>query len=627
MGRPPGAAPWHPAVTLAVLGGGIVALYFGQTILIPIALAVLLSFALAPLVSRLRRWGLPRVPAVLLAVLLAFGAIATFGLIVGSQLAQLADNLPSYQENIRAKVRSLQDALPQGGIVEQLSRMLHELGQDLQQVQQQTQQAQDASDTGDRGRLILERPQQEPITVRIQQPAMSPFEVLETVGLPLLAPVGTAGIVIVFAIFMLLEREDLRDRLIRLLGGGNLHQTTEALNEAATRVSRYLLMQLVVNASYGIPVGIGLWLIGVPNALLWGLLATVLRFVPYVGPFIAALFPIVLSVAVDPGWSMLLWTIALFLVLELISNNIIEPWLYGASTGVSTVAILVAAIFWTSLWGAVGLLLSTPLTVCLAVIGRYVPQLAFLDVLLGSEPVLVPSERFYQRMLVGDSEEGEDIADEFLKERPLIAFYEEVMLPALRLAETDRRRKVLVGEGRAVVVNGFLEVVAELADHEDPGPEDEEIAAAAPAMADDGAIVLCIAGRTGLDRVAAAMLAQLLQRRGVATHILPADAVSPERIGTLKLDDARLVCLAYMGPAAVAHARLVCRRLRRIAAQTPILLAFLNGQLDEAKEGEPSRALGADLVAVSLREAVEKAMDRVAADGSIAAASGQGAVA
>ena len=330
-----------------------------------------------------------------------------------------------------------------------------------------------------------------------------------------------------------------------------------------------------------------MWLIGIPNALLWGVLATVLRFVPYVGPFIAALFPVALAVAVAPGWGLVFWTVALFVGLELVSNNVVEPWLYGASTGVSTVAILVAAIFWTSLWGPVGLLLSTPITVCLAVLGRYVPHLGFFDVLLGSEPVLTPPERFYQRMLAGDPEEGEEIAEEFLDGRPLAAFYDEVALPALRLAEADRQRKVLVGERRALVTDSLIKVVGELADHEEP--DAEEVGAGevqeAPPVAWAGKPVLCVAGRTGLDRAAAAMLAQLLERRGIGARVLPTEALSPEGVAGLDPEDLELVCLSYLGSTAVAHARQACRRLRRRAPDARLLVGLWGGQLDEAKDG------------------------------------------
>ena len=295
---------------------------------------------------------------------------------------------------------------------------------------------------------------------------------LQTIVGPLIEPLATTGIVIVFVVFMLLQREDLRDRFIRLVGTSDLHRTTQALGDAAGRVGRYLLMQLVVNVAYGIPIGVGLWLIGVPNPLLWGMLAIVLRFVPFIGPVIAAAFPLALSIAVDPGWTMLLWTAALFIVLELISGNIVEPWLYGASTGLSSIAILAAAVFWTWLWGPVGLLLSTPLTVCLVVLGRHVPQFGFLNVLLGSEPVLEPAESLYQRLLAGDPDEATERAEEYLKSHSILVYYEDVAIPALSMFEHDRARGVLTDERRALVSAAALTLVDNLSEHEDTKVQD-----------------------------------------------------------------------------------------------------------------------------------------------------------
>src|SRR5690606_9914091 len=360
-----------------------------------------------PIVVRLRRWHLGRVPSVLIVVVLVFTALLGIASIVGTQLVDLATNLPRYEWNLRAKIRDLSIAVPSGGVVERTSAMLRDLGQELEQATA-TQEREAGSGS--------EPAPPEPIPVLVQQPPPSPMQTLREIGGPLVAPIATAGLVVVFVIFMLLQREDLRDRVIRLVGARDVARTTEAMNDAARRISRYLLMQLVINLHYGIPVGVGLYFIGVPNPILWGLLATILRFVPYIGPVIGAMFPIALSFAVAPGWSIPLMTIALFVVLELFSNNVLEPWLYGASTGLSPVAVLVAAVFWTTLWGPVGLLLSTPLTVCLVVLGRHVPQLAFFDVLLGDEPALAPEVRFYQRLLARDPEEAEEIADEFLEE-------------------------------------------------------------------------------------------------------------------------------------------------------------------------------------------------------------------
>ncbi|MBF0336061.1 MAG: AI-2E family transporter, partial [Alphaproteobacteria bacterium] len=326
--------------------------------------------------------------------------------------------------------------------------------------------------------------------------------------------------------------DGLRDRLIRLMGTGDLHRTTQTINEAARRVSRFLLMQVIVNASYGAVIGIGLWFIGVPNPLLWALLATVLRFIPYVGPILAATFPLALSIAVTPGWTLLLWTASLFIVVELISNNAIEPWLYGASTGVSAIAILLAAIFWTWVWGAVGLLLSTPLTVCLVVLGRYLPEMRLFNVLFGNEQALSAGERFYQRLLAGVVDDALDIAEEFLVEKSMAELYDEVILPALRLGDADRRRGVLDPDEARAMAARVLTVVEAVRDaHLDDGPPDPERPA-----------VLCVAGRTEFDRVTAVMLATLLSLSGHTGRVLaPREAMTAEPV--------LAACLCLLQPA------------------------------------------------------------------------------
>ncbi len=285
---------------------------------------------------------------------------------------------------------------------------------------------------------------------------------------------ATIGIVIVVVIFMLMRREDLRDRFIRLVGASDIHRTTTALHDAGKRVGQYLLMQLIINVSFGVPIGIGLWFIGIPNPMLWGLLAIVLRFVPYIGPIIAAAFPLILSLAVDPGWMLLVWTATLFIVLELISSNVMEPLLYGSRTGLSPVAILMAAIVWTWIWGPIGLILSTPLTVCLVVLGRHVPKFEFLDVLLGNEPVLLPPQQLYQRLLSGDPDEATEKAEEYLQSSTIMDYYASVAMPALFLAEHDRGRGVLDASRRRRVTQSMILLVENLSDHHDEVDEEED---------------------------------------------------------------------------------------------------------------------------------------------------------
>ncbi|WP_246718918.1 AI-2E family transporter [Microvirga terrestris] len=580
--------------------GGIVlaigGLYLGQDIFIPFALAILLSFALTPLVNWLRRLKLPRIAAVIIAVTLAFILIGGIAFVVGRQLVQLANNLPSYQTTITEKIRSLQASAPGGGVVDKVTTTIQDLSKEI------SGDDKPAEPPGPRSLGNVPAPQ-EPMAVRIEPPQAKPLEIIQTIVGPLLAPLATAGLVIIFVIFVLLEREDLRDRFIKLAGAGDLQKSTQALNDAAARVSRYLLMQMMVNFTYGIPIGIGLYLIGVPNAILWGLLAAVLRFVPYLGPFLAALFPIALAIAVDPGWSMLLWVIGLFVVAELISNNVIEPWLYGSSTGLSSLAIIMAAIFWTTLWGPVGLFLATPLTVCLVVIGRYVPQLEFLGVLLGSDPVLAPEERLYQRLLAGNLEEATEIAEDYVDEHSSREFYDHVAIPALRLAENDRQRSTTDTNYRRLVANTAICVVREVEDHiQEKAPSSDEavnsgkdLSTAAPNKP-----ILCIAGRTELDRAAAEMLAQVLEENGNGARVLPPISVTEGALAQLDLTGVEVVCLSYLHPQPQVFARYICRRLRRRAPHVKLIVCCWNAPPQGTHTEDMARQMSADAAILSL---------------------------
>jgi predicted PurR-regulated permease PerM len=583
------------------------ALYFGKDILMPVALAVLLSFALAPVVVRLRRWGLGRVPSVIIVVLLMFMVMLGFGTLVASQLVDLAQNLPNYEQNIRAKIQSVRGATEGGGggVIDQASQMLRDLSKELDQATAPTAPGA-AQRTGDDGKLDVLKP----IPVEVHEPRPSPWNEIQTYLGPLVGPIGTAGMVLVFVIFILLEREDLRDRLIRLIGANDLHRTTEAMDEAGARVSRYLLMQLIINTAYGIPVAIGLWLIGVPNPILWGVLATVLRFIPYVGPVVSSLFPIILSFAVSPGWTDPLLTIGLFVVLELFSNNVLEPWLYGSSTGLSPVAIIAAAVFWITLWGPVGVLLATPLTVCMVVIGRHVPQLQFLHVMFGNDPVLPTETRFYQRLLARDPEEAAELAEQSFPDKPLPYIYDRLVLPALHLAETDRQRDALADEVQATVAEGVDTVVEALDDYQDPEPEaDEEAEAeraeAAPAAAEPlQGRVLSVAGRNELDRASAALLAHLLERRGIKAEVLPCQAISLRNLSKLDTSDVRLVCVSYLNPGSVQHARRIVRRLRgKLDRRIPIVIGLWASEDDGPLPTDAPALIGADRLETTLSEA------------------------
>ena len=605
---PPALQPTgSPILTAGGIVLAIAGLYFGQDIFVPFALAILLSFALTPLVTWLRRWRLPRIAAVLVAVTLAFVLIAGIAFVVGRQLVQLANNLPSYQTTITDKIRSLQASTPGGGIVDKVTTTIQDLGKELSGDEKVPKNPPPQTPGSRLGSGIA----QEPVTVRLEAPQAKPLEIIQTVVGPLLAPLATAGLVVIFVIFVLLEREDLRDRFIKLAGAGDLQKSTQAINDAAARVSRYLLMQLVVNLTYGVPIGVALYVIGVPNALLWGLLAAVLRFIPYLGPFLAALFPIALAVAVDPGWTMLFWVVGLFLVAELISNNVIEPWLYGSSTGLSSLAIIMAAIFWTSLWGPVGLFLATPLTVCLVVIGRYVPQLEFLGILLGSDPVLAPEERLYQRLLAGNLEEAVEMAENYVDEHSSREFYDNVAVPALRLAENDRQRSTTDTNYRRLVAETAVCVVREVEDHiREKATSGDEAATdddRAPSAREERRLsVLCLAGRTELDRAAAEMMAQVLEERSIGARVLPPIAVSQGALGQLDLQGVDVVCLSYLHPQPQVYARYICRRLRRRAPHMKLVVCCWNLAPGAGQTEDLKRQMAADAVFASLEAYIEQ---------------------
>ncbi|MBP2312444.1 AI-2E family transporter [Azospirillum soli] len=608
------APPASAQTTLLVIALVVVTLYVGSDILVPIALAVLLSFVLTPIVSRLERWRLGRIPSVLAVVALVFVGIAGFGMVVGNQIGDLANNLPLYQRNLHAKIESLRSATStaESGVLKQATEAFRDLRQELEQATKQDQPAPQpspqSSPTTATPRPATPPPEPEPITVRVQQPDPAPLEVMRDILGPVLAPIATAGMVLVFTIFMLLQREDLRDRLIRLAGSGDLSRTTEAMNDAGERVSRYLLMQVVVNVTYGVPIGVGLWLIGVPNPLLWGLLATVLRFIPFLGPVIAAAFPILLSFAVDPGWTLPLMTIALFVAVELFSNNVVEPWLYGSATGLSSLAIIVAAVFWTALWGPVGLLLATPLTVCLVVLGRHVPQLRFLEVMLGDRQVLPDEAKIYQRLLARDPIEAAEIAEDKLTECSLPELCDRILLPSLSLAEQDRQRGTLNPEGRQAVTEGMAALMDELVEPAPapaPAASDAVSGADAANRASPATRVLCVGARNNLDEAAANLLAQTLRQRGAQADVVSCETVSARNIVALGTSGVAAVALSYLNPTSLPHARRMVRRMRlHFGPNVPVLLCLWSAHPAADAPERATAETAADRVATNVTGAI-----------------------
>ncbi|MBL6457722.1 AI-2E family transporter [Belnapia sp. T6] len=626
---PPPPAPANPPALRALLGlaTGVVivtALYIAREILIPITLAVLLSFVLAPLADLLRRLWLGRVVSVLVAVLLALGAILLIGGLIGTQVAQLAGEAPRYAATIERKVETVRDEA-----LGRISVITRSLGMPGGLTHEET------APTG---------PEAAPAPAAPAAPGAapgeaggtirSPLELAQRILSPVLGPLETTGIVFIVAIFVLLQREDLRDRMIRLAGATDLHRTTTALDDAARRLSRYFLAQLGLNLVFGIVIGVGLFLIGVPSPLLWGVLATLLRFVPYIGAILAGALPLALAAAVDPGWTMVIWTAALFLVTEPIMGQVVEPLVYGHSTGLSPVSVVISAIFWSWLWGPIGLILSTPLTLCLVVLGRHVQQVEFLDVLLGDRPALTPVESFYQRMLAGDPDEALDQAELLLKERSLSSYYDEVALKGLQLAASDASRGVVPPEQIERVRDAIRGLVADLADHADADPAPHGEKGALPSLAEQGvpktpapkaqapdpaalppawrrdSAILCIAGRGPLDEAASAMLAQLLQKHGLGAHVVPHEAVSRGRIDSFDTAGAAMVCISYLEiSGSPAHLRYLLRRLRQRLPGAPILVGLWPAEEAVLTDQKVQHFLGADYYTTSLREAVTACLD------------------
>jgi predicted PurR-regulated permease PerM len=570
----------------------VAALYFGREVLVPIALAVLMSFVLAPLVNLLQRLYVPRIAAVFLVVIAAFGVVFALAGLMASQVNQLANELPRYQSTLSDKIQSLRGAAASTGTLQRASEVLHNLSKELDRPKP------DAAATG----LSTEAsPPIRPIPVEVRQPDPGSLQTLAALITPLIHPVATTGIVVIFVIFILVQQQDLRNRLVRLAGSRDLQRTTAAMDDAGRRLSRLFLTQLMINAAFGIVIGTGLWIIGVPSAPLWGILAMILRFVPYIGAIIAAVFPLVLAAAVGQGWSMVLWTAALFVIVEPIIGHAIEPLLYGHSSGLSPVAVVVSATFWTWLWGPIGLVLATPLTICLVVLGRHVDRLKFLDVLLGDRPALTPAEIVYQRMLAGDPVEATEQAQKFLKERPLLEYYDEVLMGGLRLAQSDAERGSLDQDRMQRIRDAVFEIVDDLSSHEDkitalPAPDTEGPLAhitkvevtekSVPRLSGKwtgGVPVLCIPGFGLLDEAVAIMLAQLIQRQGIGAQPKEADAMSISKIFALDTKGAALVCLCYLENVTPAQIHYAIRRVRRKAPDTFILVSLLNGA-DQAED-------------------------------------------
>jgi predicted PurR-regulated permease PerM len=624
----------------------IAALYFGREVLLPLALAILLSFVLTPPLLLLRKIKVPRVVAVTIVVAAAFGIIFALGWMMSREATNLAADLPNYQATLSKKIELFRDSTSESGVLKKAGEVLS----DLQQQLNAPTEGAPAPSVG----TPAKKPDDKPLPVEITTPEPTGWALYQTIFSTLLPPLATAGIVLLLVIFILLQREDLRDRLIRLFGGTDLQRATSTMSDAATRLSHYFLSQVLINFAYGTLIAGALWLIGLPSPIAWGILAGLMRFVPYVGSYIAAALPLLIAAAIDPGWTTFVWVLVLFVAGELIMGQVVEPQVFGRGTGVTPIALIGATIFWTWLWGPLGLLLATPLTVVLAVLGRHVEGLGFFDVLLGDEPALTPQQRFYQRALTGDAAEATYHAELCLKDQSLASYLDTVALNGLKLAERDAVRGALdeaQSERVAATVKEMLDNLDEFeprrwfarlrgksengkngkdakdAKDEEGGfasmdaiaEEDEEderdIAGnlplvkrseLAPGWVVDQPI-LAIGGRSPLDEAAAAILAEVLAKRGLAAKALPAEAISAGHIASLATTEAKLVCLSYLGlGAGPALIRYLVRRLRRILPEgTLILVCYWNEEGNKAATKAMLETAEADAYATTLPEAVE----------------------
>src|SRR6266478_930030 len=598
-------SPLSPAVALnaiwalLLLGFVVAALYFGRTVFVPIALATLITFLLSRVVTRLERW-IGRIAAILVTVTVMFGIFATASWVIGRQLIDLADKLPSYQANITSKIRSLK--LPAAGPLARVSSSVHALQKELVAPSPAPRAGQAAADYSTR----TASPIATPIPVKIIEGRNAVPQLLQETITAILSPLGTAALVLLLVIFMLLKREDLRGRMIRLIGQGRIGATTRAMEDAGYRVSRYLSMQFLVNACYGVCITVGLHFIQVPNAALWGLLSGVLRFIPYIGPWAGAFLPVVLSFAISTSWFTPLVTIALFIVLEIIVSNFVEPWVYGAHTGVSPVALIVSAMFWTWLWGAVGLVLSHPMTVCLAVIGRHVPRLEFLSILLSEDQPLAPHEEFYHRLLSLSMDSAEEFAAKYAETESLIALYDKVLIPAIATVENDAHNGALTAEQRTSALQRIHEVIDDFSGWQ-ASPTDAqeqklgEITGVTPVI---GSRLLCLPASAYRDELVGEMLVQLLRQQGFEAENLPARLKHQELIDRAINVRLECVCVSALPPTSIAQARHLTEVIRERLAGITILVSVWSSKVNAEKVKERLRLAHVTEVAFSLVDAI-----------------------
>lgn len=583
-----------------LVAAGVVVIIAGlaaaKSLLVPLILATLLSFLLAPLADRLERWRFPRVLAAVLVTALAFVVIAAVGYVVLQQAVELIASLPRYQRNIQQRVEDIEART--GPLLERASRSLEPFRALRREpptpapaapvvvppmAPTTTPQSPPAALPGSEPPPPTGSPEQ-PVTVRVQEPDLDPLTLLRDYAGTVLSPLISAGLVVIFVIFMLLQRGDLRDRIIRLIGQRRIYVTTHALGDAGKRISRYLLMQLIINLCYGVPVALGLWLIGLPGAALWGLLTTVLRFIPYLGPWLGATMPVALSLAVFPGWFWPFMVLGLFVTLELFSNNVMEPWLYGATTGMSPIAVLIAATFWSWLWGGVGLLLAVPITACLVVAGQHIAPLRFLRVLLGDKLALDPHVRLYQQLADENSEQAMQITRDFTRQHSRLELYDELVLPALHLTEQERHRGWLEPQQQQFIRRSMQQMVEQIATPKNPQSNGS------------GATVLCVGARDVADALCALMLVDLLRSRDVMAAALTRTQLFSG--GASLHDPPPLLVISALPPSAAREALDLLKAWRRVEPRGLVIVGLWRGRLRSPRQRHAFARAGGHAVIV-----------------------------
>jgi predicted PurR-regulated permease PerM len=550
---------------LLVLAATVLILYFARELLIPLTFALTLSFLLAPAVSRLERRRVPRVLAVALTCIVTFVGVFSVGYVVSRQLLNVAGDLPAYRLNIQRKMATVHSPAEQS--LEKAFNAVEGISGDI------TTTAPSNS---------LQQPPTPIQPVRVIDPDRSQLQSTTELLMRFLRPIGTVGVVIVFAIYLLMKREELRHRILLLAGMGRINLMTQALQEAATRISQYLIFQSAVNATYGILFGGGLYLIGVPDATLWGALAGILRIVPYVGTATSLALPLIVSVAISTTWWPPILILGLFLALELTATNFVEPWLYSTRTGISSLALLAMAIFWALLWGWPGLILSTPLTVCIVVLGRHVPQLSFLHTLLGTDAELSAEALFYERLLAMDQREARAVANRFLTGKPLVELYDSVLVPALALVEQDRHQGNLDDKRSDFFFLSIGEIVAELTDYHQELPADSPpaITRRPSHPAENDFAVVCISVSDQADELTTLMLSQLMERTSHPTLLLSATSVAGEILDSLAAEPTTVVFISALPPFAFSQARAICQRVRSHLPNNRIVVGLWNSPND-----------------------------------------------